>query len=438
MRRVKIIIIPVIILIVGLGLVVYFKTTNENKYVLKNTRELNLQNYEDSSELSFIKKDIENKKIVMTSEVHGANENVDLRYKFINYLIDNWDLKYIFLEIGYVEGQLTNNYIQSGNEKYLDCLIEASNVYKSNEAYISLLKRLNEKNKNLPDDKKIQIIGVECIEESDTVANYISCIINENPNLDQDKVTELTNFADEIKKYLLLDSFGINEDNAPEKIVKIVEKLEGHINGNYDSYEASLGEELFDLKFILNNIKNSQSFNKTSSYKTDSDKEFYEARDKYTYNNFKTLKKHFNVDKAYFHYGIKHVYQKPFNDVKFLGAYMNEDEELKNDIYSVNLLYGNGVINHRNEGNIQYSSLGNEMKAVLKNTNFENKDIIIDLNNRRSPFKNSLTPTCFQLTDTSPEVEEKFNGNVGVTTDYFQAVIIINKPTPLKVIKAGE
>jgi len=54
--------------------------------------------------------------------------------------------------------------------------------------------------------------------------------------------------------------------------------------------------------------------------------------------------------------------------------------------------------------------------------------VIIDLNNRKSTFSKELTPTVFTYYDSAMVEKEVFYSNK-VTTDYFQGVILINKPT---------
>ncbi|WP_346917541.1 hypothetical protein [Clostridium sp.] len=435
MSKVKKIIV-LLIIIMGLlgGAIIYLRPISEKQYVLNNTAGLILQNYENYSDINFLDEDIKDKKVVFTNEVHGANENADIQYKFASYLIDNWDCKYLLLEMGYAEGEIINKYVQTGDEELLK---NFSNIWLckfNNVSYIEYLKKLHAKNKDLPEDKKIIIKGVDSIESSETVGMYIDLLIEDHPNLSKEQITALNSFKKQITECIISDVHGWGGEENIKNILSAVKEISDTINENNKSYKEVLGDNLFSISFILNNIKNSQDFNFITAQSVTSDKEWYETRDKYTYENFKKLDEYFNMDKCYMHYGIQHVYQKEINGIKFLAAYLSEDEKLKDKIYSINTIYGDGTIfEFKSYSPTQYFSISYELREILNGSKYEDKDIFIDLNNRKSTFTKEITPTGFSYYDSAMVEKEVFYNNKGVTTDYFQGVILINKPTNVEL-----
>lgn len=431
MSKVKKVIV-LLIIIMGLlgGTIIYIRPISEKQYVQKNADELNLQNYEDYSDLNFLDEDIKDKKVVFTNEVHGADENADVQYKFASYLIDNWDCRYLLLEMGYAEGEIINKYIQTGDEELLKNFLSIWQSKFNNISYIEYLKKLHAKNKGLPQDKKIIIKGVDSIENSEATGMYIDLLIQDNPDLSKEQIAALNSFKKQITECIISDVHGWGGEENIKNILSAVKEISDTINENNKSYKEALGENLFSISFILNNIKNSQDFNFTTAASVYSDKEWYETRDKYTYENFKELDEYFKIDKCYMHYGVQHAYQKEINGVKFLAAYLAENEKLKNKIYSINTVYGDGTIfQFQSYSPIQYFSISYELREILNGSKYEGKDIFIDLNNRKSTFSKELTPTVFTYYDSAMVEKEVFYSNKGVTTDYFQGVILINKPT---------
>lgn len=431
MSKVKKVIV-LLIIIMGLlgGTIIYIRPISEKQYVQKNADELNLQNYEDYSDLNFLDEDIKDKKVVFTNEVHGADENADVQYKFASYLIDNWDCRYLLLEMGYAEGEIINKYIQTGDEELLKNFLSIWQSKFNNISYIEYLKKLHAKNKGLPQDKKIIIKGVDSIENSEATGMYIDLLIEDNPDLSKEQIAALNSFKKQITECIISDVHGWGGEENIKNILSAVKEISDTINENNKSYKEALGENLFSISFILNNIKNSQDFNFTTAASVYSDKEWYETRDKYTYENFKELDEYFKIDKCYMHYGVQHAYQKEINGVKFLAAYLAENEKLKNKIYSINTVYGDGTIfEFQSYSPIQYFSISYELREILNGSKYEGKDIFIDLNNRKSTFSKELTPTVFTYYDSAMVEKEVFYSNKGVTTDYFQGVILINKPT---------
>ncbi|MEG3042549.1 MAG: hypothetical protein RR891_11135, partial [Clostridium sp.] len=149
------IIFVVVFAIILLGLK-YSLPVKEEDYVKKNSNVLDLSNYENNSDLKLIKNDIEDKKIIITGGQYNIKQTSDMQEKFLNYLIDSWDLKYFLIEDGYARTAILNEYLQSGDEKLLEEYYNTEGQF----SYLSTLKKdmfknLYLKNKELSEKKKI-------------------------------------------------------------------------------------------------------------------------------------------------------------------------------------------------------------------------------------------------------------------------------------------
>ncbi|GAA0125564.1 hypothetical protein UT300019_14660 [Clostridium sp. CTA-19] len=418
--------IVIIIIAVGMG-IIYNMPMNNVNYVKKNSRELKLNDINDNKDLDLILDNIKDKTIVCTNENHGINENADIQYKFVNYLMDNWDLKYFLMECGYASGTLLNEYLQTGDEKLLDDIFE-NGVFgaMSDESSKELAKKLYLKNKDLPEEKKLIIIGLDVQQQDGSITYYFKHIKNKYNNIPKDQL-------EKINKVLKCSEEEMINGERSSTFVKAIEDLEKDIKENEKKYIQSLDKyEVFNLECILNNLKNTSKLVPLIDGGISNNKEFYEARDKMNYENFKKIYDHFGGGKYYLHYGMDHIYQREINNVKFLGANLKEDSNFKDKIYSINTLYKNGeAYNYDDLSPYSFYSITTDLEETLKKAGIENGNRIIVLDNKKSPYKKKIFKECFTFIDVYRD-EKLFESNKGVTTDYFQAEIIIENPTPIK------
>lgn len=423
-----VVIIVAVLVTVG---VIYSKPQSETAYLKKNVKELKLDKPEDYSDLKVISNSIKDKEIIITGEAHGVKQNTDIQFKFLNYLIDNWDLKYYVTETGYSEAMMLNEYLATGNEEILEETFKDWSASRATKEDFSMIKKLYEKNKNLPEDKKITILGIDSAAMSEGhIKKYMNIIIGKVGALPE----ELKVFENNLNK---LDLIGVNttmfylkKEEIQEKkktILDIVNDMEKHIKDNRELYEKTFKEDLFNIEFILENIKDLQTLPKTFGNKPDIrvDLEQLNERDNYSYKNLKKLSERYPKGKYYFHFGSAHTFLKEVGDFKSIASRLESDENFKDKIYSLKIYYGPGTtIGDMNTEKPFYSDIPTELEKQLQTVKGEFGDLIIDLNNRRSPIKNTLNLNYVQVNRRDalkPDSNTK-------TTDYFQGIIIVKNP----------
>ncbi len=430
MRKKYIIFVVIIVAVLVAAGVIYSKPQSETAYLKKNAKELKLDKPEDYSDLKVIRNSIKDKEIIITGEYHGIKQNTDIQFKFLNYLIDNWDLRYYVTEMGHSEAMMINEYLTTGNEEILKETFQdwrsAGAIVEEFDAY----KKLYEKNKNLPEDRKITILGIDSASMSERhIKKYTNIIISKVGTLPE----ELKVFENNLNK---LDLIGVNttkfylkKEEIQEKkkaILEIVNDMQNHIKDNRELYEKTFKKDLFNIEFILENIKDLQTLPKTfgSSPNIKTDPELLSMRENYTYKNFKKLCDHYPKGKYYFHFGAQHTVLKEIWGLENIAIKLQKDEVFKDKVYAFRTYYGAGSYMLLGINNSFYSNVPTELEKQLQTVKGEFGDLIIDLNNKRSPIKNTLNLNYFEVTEREvlkPDSDTK-------TTDYFQGIIIIKNP----------
>ncbi len=414
--------------------VFYNHPMNNINYIKKNSRDLKLNDIDDNSDLDLIWKNIKDKSIIFTNKYYAVKEDSYIQYKFINYLMDNWDLKYFLVEWGHASGIILNKYLQSGDEKLLDDILQWEPIEMRNtEEAREFMKKLYLKNKSLPEDKKLTIVGLDIAEEQGGVIYYFKDILEKYKEIPKEQLDKMKN----VLKYSELE-WTIGRKSS--EFLKSLEDLDKDLEENENIYVKYLGSEgVFDLKLIVNNLKNNSGINEVLFSPVHVNKDYYEQIGKMNYKNFKKIYEHFDGGKYYLHYGTQHAYQNEINNVKFLGGNLKEDSNFKDKIYSMNIIYKEGQC--YDYGSLRpkdFYNITTDLKDTLKEAGIENGSKIIVLDNKRSPYKKKIFKECFSF----PEVYEGnktlhvdnklFETNKGVTTDYFQSIIVIENPRPIK------
>ncbi|MEG0309088.1 MAG: hypothetical protein RR636_14175 [Clostridium sp.] len=421
------IIFVVVFAIILLGLK-YSLPVKEEDYVKKNSNVLDLSNYENNSDLKLIKNDIEGKKIIITGGAYHIKQTSDMQEKFLNYLIDNWDLKYFLIEDGYAQTAILNEYLQSGDEKLLEEYYNTEGQFSYlNVSKKGIFERLYLKNKELSEKNKIQVVGIGAGEVTQKVDAYFNILIEKHKDLSEAQISTINKFLKDIEElnisYYVQDTEKAKNNSA--KVLEVIEGFEGDIDQDSKGYKKALGDDLYGIKHVINNIKNLQRI--TEIIGNNSEENIILAQNfaiKLVHENFTKVYKEFGKGKVYMNLSQGGIYQKEIYKVKTLGMLMNEDKNFKDKVYSINVIYGGGRAELQSGEYANISNMRYELKKLLENTALNEGDVIIRLDSGRSPYKKKFELKYF---DTMRD-DECFNENPGMTTEYFQGVIVINQP----------
>jgi len=430
----------VIVFILLIGGMYLSLPANEKSYIGKNSSTIDFTNYENYSALEIFDDSVKDKKIVLTNEEIGIKENAQIQYKFITYLMDTWELKYYLVDIGYAEAAIINEYLRTGDET----LLESYNNSYMGYAFIGdskqdMLKKLYLKNSQLPDNKKLNIMGIGINESFQSVDLYFKRIISRNPDLTEKQIENINNFLENLKSEEIITNISNDEEleKRNEIIFKHIDNFYSDINANEEEYKEALNDDLNNIKIVLDNIRNLQEIMKTYHQDDSNNKNGNEKYSQYLYDNLNSFYKDMNMKRCYIHVYQIYSYQHKILDVDFLGAKIAKDKKFKDKVLGINVIYQKGKFNFDNT-QIQINAAREDLNTLLEEIKLDKEDMVIDLNNSRSPYKRKFTPIYFPFPDDALYPQEDVAGEEvggiigkkpGVTTDYFQGVIIIKNPS---------
>jgi hypothetical protein len=430
----------VIVFIFLLGGVYISLPANEKSYIEKNSTTIDFTSYEDYSALEIFNDNIKDKKIIMTNEESGMKENSQIQYKFITYLMDEWKLKYFLVNTGYAEAAVINEYLQTGDEALLESYNNSFMGYVFiGDSKQDMLKKLYLKNSQLPDNKKLNIVGIGINESFESIDLYFKRIISRNSDLTDTQIENINKFLEKLKSKDIVTNIS-NEKELDERnkiIIGYVENFYSEINANEDAYKEALGEDFNNIKIVIDNIKNMQEIMKTYFQDDSNMKSGNEKYSQYLYDNLNSFYKSMNMKRCYINVPQMYNYQHEILDVDFLGTKIAKDKKFKDKIWGINILYENGKFDLNNT-QVQINTAREDLRVLLKEAGLDKEDIVINLDNSRSPYRRKFTPLYFPFQDDALYPQENPGGeliggiigeNSGVVTDYFQGVIIIKNPS---------
>jgi len=413
---------------------------NEKSYIGKNSSNIDFTNYEDYSALEIFDDSVKDKKIVLTNEEIGIKENAQIQYKFISYLMDTWKLKYFLVDVGYAEAAIINEYLQTGDESLLESYNNSSMGYAFiGDSKQEMLKKLYLKNSQLPDNKKLNIMGIGINESFQSVDLYFKRIISRNPDLTDKQIENINNILENLKSEEIITNISNDEEleKRNEIILKHIDNFYSDINANEEEYKEALNDDLNNIKIVLDNIRNLQEIMKTYHQDDSNNTNGNEKYSQYLYDNLNSFYKDMNMKRCYIHVYQIYSYQHKILDVDFLGAKIVKDKKFKDKVLGINVIYQKGKFNFDNT-HMQINAAREDLNTLLEEIKLDKEDMVIDLNNSRSPYKRKFTPIYFPFPDDILYSQENVAGEEvggiigkkpGVTTDYFQGVIIIKNPS---------
>ncbi|NLV76715.1 MAG: erythromycin esterase family protein [Tissierellia bacterium] len=371
------------------------------KYLMNNHNKI-IMGEEDIQSLSIIDEDLRDKEIFLTGENHGVKANVELRMKFLKYFKEKIDFKYYLCELPYSTAYFINMYLETGNE---DILKEVYTALKGTDAWNKddyfHWKEVYKYNETLSKDRKITIVGIDIEHQPINALKFMEyCLPEKNTHKKIGEIhNRIINNIDEIK---LKDKF-VNS----KKFKIFFHKLAKDLKDREIFYRSILKENYFGFKFVNQNLLN--------MYEVYEGNNFNGIRDNKMYQNFVEFHKKLPKGKYYGQLGLSHIFQKSFPYVNWLGAALNKNTIFKGKVLSIAYVYKNCKYLYPTTWKNYISSINTLDSSMGVFEDFINNEYtIFKLNGKNSPFKDKLIWP----------IAHKFPKD-GVTTDYFQYMILI-------------
>lgn len=380
------------------------------KYLKKNHAYIDVGKNNCFLDLSIMDPDIQGKKIFLTGENHGVRSNVGLRMKFLKYFKEKTDFTYYLCELAHSISYFLNIFLQTGDK---DILYRAYEPLLGTDAWnkddYKHWLDLYEFNKGLADHRKIKVLGIDIDHQLKSPYIYMDHILNKkgilgrlNPNQRPDYLQDLRSIMEKFKSLVERD-FKISHI----KVKKLYKKLNIHLDKHDTIYRKYLGEEYIPFRLTCKNLLN--------GYLVYSGNNFNSIRDKKIYNNFKVLGDKLAGAKFFGQWGLSHIFQRPSLNVRWFGAALSQDPAYRGKILSIAYAYNNCQYLYPTLRRDYISSISTLNKEIGVFDQFlKDRPAIFKLKGDNSPFSKDL---IWPFSHIFP--------NKGVTSDYFQYLVII-------------
>lgn len=375
-------------------------TDETSKYLISNYSAINPEKEDDFSDLSILSDDLKDREIFFTGEYHGINANELLNMKFLKYFKEKVDFKYYLCELSYSDAYFLNKFLESGDVKILEDIYKPlKGTFAWNKDSYNHWKKLYEFNKTLPEARRITVVGIDIEHQPQNALLYMTSVLpkKEVPNKIKDNIEEL--------KTLFLNI----SNQSGDKLTKLSEKLRKDMEAQSEVYKEYLGQDYFGFKLVNENILY------TKEVYSAKEVDFNKVRDKRIYENFEKVYDNLPKGKYYGQWGVNHIFQRQQGDIKWVGVAMNEKgSRLENKILSIVYMYED-CKQMSKTGNNKYNIQDfNSNNSLIFSSFTEKNYTLFKLNGENSPFRKEL----IWLTPDDNPID-------GVTTDYYQYVVVI-------------
>ena len=263
-------------------------------------------NQTDFENYDFFNQDIEDKKIIMIGENHYMAANSILQTDLFIHLNKKFGVRHLLIEFGRAEAYLYNQYLQTGDEWYLNHTFQGFSRYKE---FFSNWKKLYDYNSGLDSNKKLVVHGLDLEREPGLSASIYELLSAYEIN---PPVNRLMN---SIK--VRLDTIGIERNNK-DYIYYLREKISA----------LSLPDD--ENKIVIDKILNNNSFFSNFSQRDNNMAQAFLELD--------------TTDEVYLgQFGFAHT---QLNNENYLTGLLNKLEKYHNKVLVMNMYYVDSSSTH--------------------------------------------------------------------------------------------
>ncbi|AEY67465.1 hypothetical protein [Clostridium sp. BNL1100] len=372
------------------------------QYICENSVAISVD--DEREDLNLFDDILKSCKVFLAGENHGVSINEKMKVKLLKYFVRNANVKYYLIETGYIDSIMLNRYLKTGDENILDSIYKSySGYYIGSQEGYKAWKDIYTFNQTLPEDKKIEVIGIDSISDFHKSVEYIYSILPRNKVIP----FEIQYVIEGLKKVynIFLNSQQLEFDQYTFWIT-YMQSIKIH----RDIYKEYLKEDYFDFYMITKNlitiIKRKMNMEKSK-----------EIREKALYDNFIDIYNERPCSNYFGQFGCAHV-SNPYNIVESFASRLNNNvtSPVNNKVLSINYLYNNcKTMIPLHDGSGKYKTGNINLHILLKelfSEFFITEANLVRLIGKNTPFTNTLM--------NKSEFLEEF------TTDNIQFCILFN------------
>ncbi len=329
--------------------------------------------------------------VFLAGESHVYQKSYGMKKAMLQYLHQNAGVRYLLLEDGFCTTLLLEKYLQTGDLDILDDYMFQTR--RSIAGYVQemfdFMVWLFEYNQRLSESERIHVVGLDIDHQNVLALKGLRTLYREDMEPD-------SNIADAVRR------MRIGAVTAPDVLRDALEQYP-------ESCEAYFGKTLPWLENALVNLTVTAESKTVNARAGTSQNDF---RDYVMWRNFQFVYGQIPDGKFFGQFGSEHIYRKacqssysPDDDVRFGMLLDSKDSPVAGKVCTILYIYmfGDGRQSVPAGGYINYESLHD----------YQGQDILFDLTAVDSPFAKE-------------ELLLKGNGTGGVTTDYFQKLVLLS------------
>lgn len=332
------------------------------------------------------KQKLKNASFIAVGESHGTQASYEVFNTMVGAISQVSNIDYYLVEFDYSSAYYLNEYLKSGEEKYLDTVFSHfDGTFFYNQSIAHSFKKIKE-NGAL---KNLRTIGVDIYHVPLIGFKHLSSILD-NKNINK---SSFSNFRD----FMSLPYDSIRYRNA--HFMRLLQSSIQELEANKGSLLKQWGDKFYEISYILKAIDISYQIKTADESKQDS------LRDNQMFENFKILRHQLGVkqtDKLFFFGGREHVIKVELPNANKFVSLMNKHLYTGKTV-SISMFYTNSLFMIPNE------QFGIEDEGKYSEKNFfndngpffeiDNINLLIDasgtssvkgfdLHGKKSPFAN--------------------------------------------------
>lgn len=268
-------------------------------------------------------------KVYLIGENHATQKNTDVELFWIKLLNNTQQVNYIFYEFGYADAQLVNLYLKSGNEIYINKIVEnLASSFADSEDVLILFREVYKYNKTLTEEQQLKFVGIDIQHQYQTALYYLNILLPKDP---PPKLIE--------KQIKRLKSYNQTPYSDQE-----LQSLALSIKKHRTEYSQYLGQNMTNFEVTIANIL--QGLRYYQLYDNNKEYESARVREQYLIKNFITI--YNTLSYAYKSIGIFGSYHTFLHNGN-MASHLNQNyQPLRGKIATFTLVYYNSYYRDRN------------------------------------------------------------------------------------------
>ncbi len=354
---------------------------------------------------------LEGKKIILAGEAHGVGINSELVLELLTFLHGKADVRYFLWEGGYALGSLLNNYLQGGEEELLDLVFTQleGTAFWSKEQYF-FFKKLAEFNEELPPGKRVGVVGIDLELPLTSAIIFLGSLLGKETPESLKPLEEMAGNHKKLEGESQLYSSRVRLETMQMAVyLQEIIELEG------ENLQEFLGEDWFAFQYGLRRL--------IQTHETWG--EGPQVREENTFSNLLELAPHLERGNFFGQWGGNHVLQRNHSQVNWLGSFLNGPRSpWAGQVLSIYYVYDHCKrMDPRTYQARDYTSEEIRDLAVLR---------------RAAPAEISLFWLDAPGSPFREEIHFLTRHSGGVTTDYFQYLIMIRNQSASNPLRKTE